>query len=74
MSDIGMPGEDGYQLISQVRDLEQKNGRKIPAIALTAYTRIEDKMQALEAGFQKHLGKPIEPNELVKIVAELVNL
>jgi len=74
MSDIGMPGEDGYQLISQVRDLEQKNGRKIPAIALTAYTRIEDKMQALEAGFQKHLGKPIEPNELVKIVAELANL
>ena len=74
MSDIGMPGEDGYQLISQVRDLEQKNGRTIPAIALTAYTRIEDKMQALEAGFQKHLGKPIEPNELVKIVAELVNL
>jgi PAS domain S-box-containing protein len=74
VSDIGMPGEDGYQLISQVRDLEQKSGRKIPAIALTAYTRIEDKIQALEAGFQKHLIKPIEPNELVKMVAELVNL
>ncbi|GAX40972.1 PAS/PAC sensor hybrid histidine kinase [Tolypothrix sp. NIES-4075] len=73
VSDIGMPEEDGYQLISQVRDLEQKNGIKIPAIALTAYTRTEDKMQALQAGFQKHLAKPIEPDELVKIVAELVD-
>ncbi len=73
VSDIGMPGEDGYQLISKVRDLEQKRGGKIPALALTAYTRIEDKIQALEAGFQMHLAKPIEPNELVKIVAQLVN-
>ncbi|MCV3213502.1 response regulator, partial [Plectonema radiosum NIES-515] len=73
VSDIGMPGEDGYQLISQLRDLEQKNGGKIPAIALTAYTRIEDKMQALEAGFQKYLAKPVEPDELVRIVAELVH-
>ncbi|MGI8502458.1 MAG: response regulator [Hassallia sp.] len=74
VSDIGMPGEDGYQLINKVRDLEQKNGIKIPAIALTAYTRNEDKIQALQAGFQKHLAKPIEPDELVKAVAELVNL
>ena len=74
VSDIGMPGEDGYQLINKVRDLEEKNGRKIPAIALTAYTRNEDKIQALEAGYQLHLAKPIEPDELVKMVAELVNL
>jgi CheY-like chemotaxis protein len=67
-----MPGEDGYQLIRQVRSLEQQRGGKIPAIALTAYARLEDRMQALSAGFQMHLPKPVAPIELVTAVADLV--
>jgi CheY-like chemotaxis protein len=73
LSDIGMPGEDGYQLIRQVRDVEQQRGGKIPAIALTAYARLEDRMQALSAGFQMHLSKPVVPSELVQAVAQLVD-
>ncbi len=72
VSDIAMPGEDGYQLIRQVRSLEQQRGGKIPAIALTAYARLEDRMQALSAGFQMHLPKPVAPIELVTAVADLV--
>jgi len=73
LSDIGMPGEDGYHLIRQVRDVEQQRGGKIPAIALTAYARLEDRMQALSAGFQMHLSKPVVPSELVQAVAQLVD-
>jgi PAS domain S-box-containing protein len=72
VSDIGMPGEDGYSLIRQVRAFEQQQGGKIPAVALTAYTRPEDRMEALSAGFQIHIPKPIEPPELVKVVSQLV--
>ncbi len=72
ISDIGMPGEDGYALIERVRALEaQRGGDRTPAIALTAYARVEDRVRALQAGFQVHVPKPIEPVELVAFVASL---
>lgn len=71
VSDIGMPGEDGYALIRKVRALEVERGGWIPAAALTAYARVEDRQQALEAGFQIHVVKPVEPAELVAVVANL---
>jgi PAS domain S-box-containing protein len=69
VSDIGMPQQDGFQLIRQVRE----KGKKFPAIALTAYSRIEDQQQAIAAGFQMHLSKPIEPNKLLTLVSKLVS-
>ncbi|HZG53651.1 MAG TPA: ATP-binding protein [Pyrinomonadaceae bacterium] len=72
ISDIGMPEEDGYTLISKVRALSVARGGKVPAIALTAYARTGDRVRALMAGFQVHLPKPIEPVELVAVVASLV--
>jgi CheY-like chemotaxis protein len=72
ISDIGMPEDDGYALISKVRALSAARGGKVPAIALTAYARTEDRVRALMAGFQVHLSKPIEPVELVTVVASLV--
>jgi len=71
ISDIGMPAEDGYALIRRVRNLESKQSRDIPAVALTAYARKSDLAKAVDAGFQMHLSKPIEPNELVAVVAQL---
>lgn len=70
VSDIGMPEADGYELIRKVR--LQKWGGDCPAIALTAYAREEDSRQALEAGFQLHLSKPVEPEELVGAIDALV--
>ncbi|MTJ16545.1 response regulator [Dolichospermum sp. UHCC 0352] len=72
ISDIGMPGENGYSLIRKVRSLSPDKGGNIPAAALTAYARVEDRMQAIQAGFQLHLPKPIEPVELATVVASLV--
>ncbi|NJL40478.1 MAG: response regulator [Leptolyngbyaceae cyanobacterium RM2_2_4] len=72
VSDIGMPLEDGYSLIRKVRELAPDRGGMIPAIALTAYARPEDQHQAVAAGFQLHLPKPVEPEKLAKAVAELV--
>jgi CheY-like chemotaxis protein len=72
ISDIGMPEEDGYELIRRVRELPATNGGKIPAIALTAYARVEDRMQALRAGYQMHVPKPVELAELVAVAASLV--
>jgi CheY-like chemotaxis protein len=71
VSDIGMPGEDGYALIRKVRAREAHTGGRIPAAALTAYARSEDRRQALLAGFQTHLPKPVEPAELIAVVANL---
>ena len=65
-----MPGEDGYALIRKVR--AQQSGRKIPAVALTAYARVEDRIRALEAGFQSHVPKPIEPDELVLVISSMI--
>jgi CheY-like chemotaxis protein len=72
ISDIGMPGEDGYSLIRKVRALPAERGGAIPALALTAYARVEDRLQVLSAGFQMHVAKPIEPAELLAIVKSLV--
>ncbi|MBD1839089.1 response regulator [Coleofasciculus sp. FACHB-501] len=71
ISDIGMPLEDGYGLIRQLRNREAERGGKIPAIALTAYTTEEDRLQTLAAGYQRHLSKPVETAQLVAVVANL---
>jgi CheY-like chemotaxis protein len=71
LSDIGMPTEDGYSLIRKVRELPAESGGQTPAAALTAYARMEDRLEALRSGFQIHLPKPIEPAELVVVVANL---
>ena len=70
--DIGMPHEDGYALIRKVRETEAKQGGNTPAIALTGYARIEDRMRALAAGFQMFIPKPVEANELTTTVANLI--
>ncbi len=70
ISDIGMPGEDGYTMIRRIRALPYGHAA-IPAIALTAYARIEDRVRAIRAGFQLHLSKPIEPVELIAMVQSL---
>jgi len=72
ISDIGMPEVDGYMLMRQVRRLTPKQGGLIPAIALTAYAGELNQQQALEAGFQKHLAKPVDPAELARTIAALV--
>jgi CheY-like chemotaxis protein len=69
ISDIAMPFEDGYWLIHQIRTLSPKQGGLIPAIALTACAAQEERIRSLEAGFQVHLPKPIEPDDLVAVVA-----
>lgn len=74
ISDIGMPEQDGYALIRQIRVLELQRGERIPAIALTAYTQESDRTQALTAGFQAHLSKPIDMNELIQTVTNLLNV
>ncbi|MFN7945269.1 MAG: response regulator [Blastocatellia bacterium] len=71
ISDIGMPGLDGYDLIRRIRELEQNRRPQVPAIALTAFTRIEDRLQALASGFQMYISKPVEPEELVAVIASL---
>ena len=72
ISDIGMPQVDGYELIRQIRRLPRERGGKVPAIALTAYTRTEDRLQALRAGYDMHVPKPVELAELVAVAATVV--
>jgi len=71
VSDVGMPNEDGYALIRKIRALGPQRGGDIPAVALTAYARSEDRMRSIRAGFQMHLAKPIEPAELITMIAGL---
>jgi PAS domain S-box-containing protein len=71
VSDIGMPGEDGFDLIAKIRSLSEERGGAAPAIALTAYARAEDRERVHEAGFQLHIGKPTEPDVVVAAVADL---
>jgi CheY-like chemotaxis protein len=70
LSDISMPNESGYALLEKIRALSQENGGQIPAIALTAFNRPEDRQSAFEAGFQKHLGKPVEMEDLISAIIE----
>jgi CheY-like chemotaxis protein/anti-sigma regulatory factor (Ser/Thr protein kinase) len=74
VSDIGMPGEDGYSFIRRVRLLPAERGAGTPAAALTAYTSAEDRTQALVAGYQMHIPKPVDPAQLVATVANLARI
>jgi CheY-like chemotaxis protein len=71
LSDIEMPGEDGYSLIRRVRARGEERGGGVPAAALTAYARAEDRAAALAAGFQRHVAKPVDPGDLAAVVAAL---
>ena len=71
LSDIALQDQDGYDLIRKVRSLSPERGGRIPAAALTGYGRLEDRMRALSAGFQLHAAKPVEPAELIAVVASL---
>ncbi len=73
LSDIGMPEEDGYRLIQRIRDLPPERGGQVPAAALTAYVRGDDRLHALRAGFQMHIPKPIEPLQLLQVIAQLIS-
>jgi PAS domain S-box-containing protein len=73
VSDIGMPGADGYELLERVRELEDPARASLPAIALTAFARSEDRTRALRSGFLLHLSKPVEPAELIATVASAAN-
>ena len=74
VSDLGLPGEDGYALIRRVREKEAPEGFLLPAIALSGYARVEDRAQALAAGYQMHLAKPVGLLKLTRAVAELTAL
>jgi PAS domain S-box-containing protein len=74
VSDVGMPEQDGYAFIRQIRKANLLGSGRVPAIALTAYARAEDRQRALLAGYQMHLAKPIEPRELIAGIASLITL
>jgi CheY-like chemotaxis protein len=74
ISDIGMPDLDGYELMRRVRLLDSSHTRPIPAIAVTAYARAEDRQRSLLAGYQMHLAKPIEARELVAGITSLLQM
>ena len=71
VADIGMPEVDGYEFISQVRTRSPQDGGSVPAAALTAYARTQDRLRVLSSGYQMHIPKPIQPDELVMVVASL---
>ena len=74
VSDIAMPEEDGYGLLRKIRALPPERGGRIPAIALTAHSLVQDRLQSLRAGFQSHVPKPVVPEELVEVVASIIHL
>jgi PAS domain S-box-containing protein len=74
ISDIEMPERDGYWLVQQIRSRHGKRGKRIPAIALSAHARTQDRVKAISAGFQMHLAKPFDPAELVSAIARLIDL
>ncbi len=71
VSDIGLPGEDGYDLIRKVRGLPDRDGGNTPAVALTGYVSVQDRKLALDAGYEDHLPKPVDPNSLLEILVRL---
>lgn len=71
ISDIGLPGEDGYRLLQRIRALTPEEGSMTPAVALTAFARAEDRRRALLSGFQMHVTKPVDPSELIAVVASV---
>ena len=72
ISDLSMPVEDGISLISKLREWERTHGGALPAVALTAFGRAQDRIRALEAGFQTHVAKPAEPAELIVVIRSLI--
>ena len=72
VSDIRLPDVDGYALIQKLRTLEAERGWSIPALAVTAYARVEDRTRALSSGFQMHVAKPLEPADLVAAITSLL--
>src|SRR5262249_40094654 len=74
ISDVAMPDQDGYDFIMKVRARGREQGGNIPAVALSSYTRPEDRARALAAGFQVHVAKPVDPRQLVDIVASVIGL
>ena len=74
VSDLAMPGEDGYSLIRKVRALEAKTGRQTPVVALTSYVRVEDRARALSSGFNMFVPKPVQPDELINAIASLAEV
>jgi CheY-like chemotaxis protein len=74
VSDIAMPEEDGYALLRKIRALPPEHGGRIPAVALTAHSLVQDRLQSLRAGFQSHVPKPVVPEELVEVVASIIHL
>jgi PAS domain S-box-containing protein len=74
VSDLGMPDEDGFELVRRVRALSREQGGALPAAALSAFARTEDRERALEAGYQDHLSKPVDPAALIAAVARLASL
>jgi CheY-like chemotaxis protein len=73
VADVGMPGEDGYTLITRIRTLSASEGGDTPALAVTAFVRGEDRAHALRSGFDLHVPKPVEPVELVAAVRDLLD-
>jgi CheY-like chemotaxis protein len=73
VADIGMPDDDGYALLRDLRRLErEQQSVRVPAVAVTAFARTEDKERALAAGFDDHVTKPVDPQRLIKVLAQLV--
>ncbi|MGA9769105.1 MAG: PAS domain S-box protein [Blastocatellia bacterium] len=73
VSDIGLPGEDGYSFMTRVKAWMRESGTWIPAVALTAYARAEDRMKALASGYQIHVPKPVEPAEIITVLVSLID-
>jgi CheY-like chemotaxis protein len=73
LSDLAMPDEDGYSLIRSLRALERPSGRRTPAVALTAYVRVQDRARAVDAGFDVFVEKPVDPDELLSVIGGLVD-
>jgi len=74
VADIGMPGEDGYSMMRKIRNSSSEQTRLTPAIALTAYAGDGNRQRALDAGYQKHISKPAEPEELALAIAGVARL
>jgi CheY-like chemotaxis protein len=72
VSDVGMPGTDGFALVREIRNFQSEKTRKLPAIAVTAYANPEDRVRALVAGYQNHIPKPVDANVLAAAIAKLV--
>jgi CheY-like chemotaxis protein len=74
VSDIAMPGEDGYQLIRKIRAMDFDHRKPLPAVAITAYAKDEDRQKALSSGFQGYLAKPVELSEFITAVADALGI